>query len=260
VARIYPLFSSSKGNATFIGSNKGGILIDTGVNYKKLVHAMNRCNLDISAIKGVFITHEHSDHVKGLKILTKNTRVTVYGKGKTLRTLIDDEMIYQGSQILEVNAPIAVAGMEITAFDTPHDAVQSCGFRIRTEDGKICAVCTDLGHVTKTVEENLRGCELVLIEANYDEAMLNNGPYPPYVKTRIKSDYGHLSNTACGQQVAKLIGAGTTRIILGHISQENNTASLADSTVNSCLNGFVRDKDYILLAAPVETEGEMVVF
>ena len=260
VARVYPLFSSSKGNATFFGSNKGGILIDAGVSYKRLAQAMHDCELDVSAIKGVFITHEHADHVKGLKILTKNTGVTIYGQGKTLRNLIDNEIIHTSSQILEVNMPVNVAGMEITAFDTPHDSVQSCGYRIKTEDGKTCALCTDLGHITKVVEENLRGCDLVLIEANYDEQMLNSGKYPPYVKNRIKSNHGHLSNISCAEQIAKLIQTGTTRFVLSHLSQENNTADIADRAVANQLGEFQRNRDYILQIAPVQTEGEMVVF
>jgi phosphoribosyl 1,2-cyclic phosphodiesterase len=260
VARVYPLFSSSKGNATFFGSKKSGILIDVGVSFKKLTQAMHDCDLDISAIKGVFITHEHSDHVKGLKILTKNTGVTIYGQGKTLRALIDNDLIHSSSQILEVNSAVNVAGMEITAFDTPHDSTQSCGYRIKTEDGKICALCTDLGHVTKTVEENLHGCDLVLIEANYDEQMLSLGSYPPYVKNRIRSKYGHLSNKSCAEQIYKLIQTGTTRFILSHLSQENNTADIAEGVVASRLEQFQRNRDYILQTAPVQTKGQMVVF
>jgi len=260
VARVYPLFSSSRGNATFFGSRKGGILVDAGVSFKRLSQAMRDCDLDVSAIKGVFITHEHSDHVKGLKVLTKNTGVTIYGQGKTLRTLIDNEIIHSSSQILEINSAINVADMEVTAFDTPHDSVQSCGYRIRTEDGKTCALCTDLGHITKTVEENLLGCDLVLIESNYDDKMLSTGNYPPYVKSRIRSKHGHLSNESCAEQVSKLIQTGTTRFILSHLSQENNTADIAERVVISRLEQFQRNRDYILQIAPVQTRGEMVVF
>lgn len=260
MARIYPLFSSSKGNAVFFGSNKGGILVDAGVSYKSLVMAMNSCGLDISAIKGVFITHEHSDHVKGLRLLTKNTGVTVYGQGKTLRSLIDSEQVSPDSQILEINSPVEAAGMEITAFDTPHDAIQSCGFRIMMEDGKACAICTDLGHITKTVDEHLKGCELVMLEANYDEHMLANGKYPPYVKNRIRSNFGHLSNSACAVQAEKLIRTGTTRIILSHLSQENNTGEIAENVIVTSMKDLKRDCDYILQTAPVQTNGEMVVF
>ncbi|MGN0613283.1 MAG: MBL fold metallo-hydrolase, partial [Porcipelethomonas sp.] len=142
----------------------------------------------------------------------------------------------------------------------PHDTVRSCGYRIKTSDGRACAVCTDLGHVTETVRENITGCDLVLLESNYDEKLLRNGPYPYYLKERIRSDHGHLSNVDCAQQAAELIRTGTTQLILGHLSQENNTPYKADQTVEEGLSEFVRNRDYILEVAPVETTGKMVVF
>lgn len=259
MARIYPLFSSSKGNSVFIGSASSGILIDAGVTYRRLLEGLHTCGLEISAVKGIFITHEHSDHIKGLSMLTKSCGIPVFGQGKTLRSLIDANAIAANTQIHELTGEVAVGDMRITAFDTPHDTVQSCGFRIITADNHICAVCTDLGHISRSVEEGLAGCELVLLEANYDDAMLLKGPYPPYVKTRIRSDNGHLSNSACAAHSKKLIESGTTRIILGHISQENNTPSLAENAVAAALSEYRRDKDYILKVAPVATSGEMLV-
>lgn len=132
---------------------------------------------------------------------------------------------------------------------------EACGYRVSFEDGRTCAVCTDLGHVTKTVDENILGCDLVLLESNYDENMLKNGPYPYYLKERILSASGHLSNKCCAGQARRLISRGTTRIVLGHLSQENNTPQTAEKTVLSGLSEFKRDMDYILKVAPVETDG-----
>ena len=260
MARIYPLFSSSRGNATFVGSPSGGILIDAGVSFRRLSKAIADCGLSLGAIRGVFITHEHSDHVKGLKLLSQKAGVPVYGQGRTLRNLIDAGAIWSGAEVQELTAPVSVGDLEIQAFDTPHDTVQSCGYRIHTGDGRTCAVCTDLGHVTKTVSDGLQGCDLVLLEANYDARMLSTGPYPPYVKSRIGSDCGHLSNADCARQAANMIRGGTTRVILGHLSQENNTPALAESTVAAGLCDFRRNQDYLLQVAPVETQDEMVVF
>lgn len=260
MARIYPLFSSSRGNATFVGTPSGGILVDCGVSMRRLTTAMARCGLALSAVRGVCITHTHSDHVKGLRLLTKKTGVPVYGQGQTLRDLIDAGEIEGGSELIEMTQPVEIAGMELAAFETPHDTTQSCGYRIRTTDGRCCAVCTDLGHVTGTVSTALAGCDLVLLEANYDPEMLRHGPYPPYVKARISSDNGHLSNEACAAQAAALIAGGTTRLILGHLSQENNTPARAEQTVAAALTAFRRDTDYLLAVAPVETDGRMVVF
>lgn len=255
---IYPLFSSSKGNSVYIGSKEGGILIDAGVSYKRLCNAMTRCGLDISAVQSVFITHEHSDHVKGLAILTKKQKITLYGQGTTLRHLIDNNLVHEQTIISEINNPVRILDMTIQAFDTPHDTEQSCGYRINFDNNKSCAVCTDLGHVTHTVDEHLIGADTVLLEANYDEDMLLCGSYPPYVKHRIKSEHGHLSNNDSAKQIIRLIKHGTQNIILGHLSQENNSPQIAERTVRRALESE-RINNYILHVAPVETDGSMVV-
>lgn len=261
MARIYSLFSSSRGNATFLGTPHGGVLIDAGVTYRKLEAAMDRCGLPMDAIQGVFVTHDHSDHIRGLKALTAKLHIPIYAQSRTLRNLIDTEELAPSAILSEIGSgSIAIADMQLTAFNTPHDTEQSCGYRIEMPDGRICAVCTDLGHITKTVEDALTGCNLVLLEANYDEQMLKNGPYPPYVKARILSENGHLSNKDCAAQAIKLLQTGTTRLLLGHLSQENNRPELADHVVSSALTGFVRGQDYLLEVAKVETTGEMTVF
>lgn len=261
MARIYPLFSSSKGNAEFIGTEKGGILIDCGVSYKRLTNSLKCHNIPLSAIQGVFITHEHSDHVSGLKMLTKHNDITVYGQKYTLQNLCDKDKISPDTKLIELNGqPVSCGDCEITCFDTPHDTVQSCGYKIRTYDDKLCAVCTDLGNITETVYNALIDCRLVMIESNYDVNMLKNGAYPEPLKERIMSDCGHLSNDNCGWIVQRLVNAGTTHILLGHLSQENNTPHTADSTVQSYLCEFKRGKDYLMGVAPVESEGVNVIF
>lgn len=260
MARIYPLFSSSKGNAEFIGSNSGGILIDAGVSFRKLTQAFEKNDLSLSAIKGIFITHSHGDHVKGLKTLTKTTKAPVFGQTETLEELLKNNLISPESEVFALDSPAVFADMEISCFDTPHDTIRSCGYKIKTADGRSCAICTDLGYVTEIVNENLTGCDLVFLEANYDENMLEKGPYPYHLKKRIRSDHGHLSNLNCAEQTEKLIRTGTTHIILGHLSQENNRPHIADKAVEDRLAEFVRNRDYILEVAPVETSGKMVVF
>ncbi len=260
MARIYPLFSSSRGNATYVGTSEQGVLIDAGVTMRKLEQAMTRCKLSLSAIRGIFITHDHSDHVKGLKVLGEKLQVPIYAQDKTLRHLIDQQSVSEHARLTELNGPVTLAGITLQAFVTPHDTVQSCGFRITMPDGRVCAICTDLGHMTKAVHEALQGCDLVLIEANYDDAMLRNGRYPQYVKSRIRGDHGHLSNSDCAKLSRQLIESGTTRLILGHLSQENNRPELAEQAVVEALHGYVRGKDYLLEIAKVETTGEMSVF
>ncbi len=258
MARIYPLFSSSKGNCTYIGSKEQGILVDDGVSYSRLCGALELNGLSPDCIKGIFITHEHSDHVKGLSVLTKKKRIPVYAQAHTLQALLDTGCIH--GSCYEMKGCVEICGMRIRCFSTMHDTSESCGYTVEFEDGKKCAVCTDLGKVTETVEENLIGADAVLLEANYDIEMLRNGPYPYYLKTRIFSSDGHLSNDDSGKFAAKLVKNGTTRIILGHLSQENNTPELASETVMRHLTDFRRNIDYMLSVAPVETTGGFVAF
>lgn len=260
MARVYPLYSSSKGNATFVGSSSAGILIDAGVSCKKLVEGLDVCGLSPDAVKAVFITHEHSDHIAGLCVFTKKYNIPVYAEEKTLDYIISGNYISPQCKVRVIDEKgTEAAGMKITSFSTPHDTRQSCGYSIFTSDSKKITICTDLGEITATVQKNLEGSDLVLLESNYDEQMLKNGAYPYMLKKRIMSPHGHLANCQCAAQVEKLLRTGTTRVILGHLSQENNTPQVAEKTVLEQLGDFTRNKDYILSVAPVCTAGAMCV-
>ena len=261
MARIYPLFSSSKANSSYIGNEQEGILIDCGASFKRLSAALEINRIPLSAIRGIFITHEHSDHVAGLKVLTQKTGLPAYGQKKTLQRLSDAGKIAPSSPVIDMSGiAINCGGSQVSCFNTPHDTIQSCGYRIHTSDDKYCAVCTDLGHITPEVDSALTGCRLVLLEANYDEYMLRTGPYPLYLKERILSQNGHLSNDSCAEQISKLLQRGTTHFLLGHLSQDNNRPTIADKTVSQRLAGAVRGKDYLMGVAPVETSGGAVIF
>lgn len=260
MSRIYPLFSSSKGNAEFIGSPEGGILIDCGVSARRLTQALERCGVPIAAIQGIFITHDHSDHVAGLRVFTKKNNIPVYAEPVTRQCLYSGGYLEPEQDCTELNGTVECAGIRVTPFATSHDTAQSCGYRMEMPDGRICAVCTDLGCVTETVSAALAGCDLVLLEANYDVQMLRTGPYPAEVKARIASQYGHLSNDDSAAAARTLIAGGTTRLILGHISPHNNLPSLAERTVEQGIAGFVRGQDYLLQAAAPETDGRMISF
>ncbi|MDE6426005.1 MAG: MBL fold metallo-hydrolase [Ruminococcus sp.] len=261
MARIYPLFSSSKGNSCFIGTEKYGVLIDCGVSFRKLSTALNANKIPLTAVQAVFITHEHSDHVSGLKVLTQKTGIPVYSTKKTLRKLCDDDKISPKSPVIEMKKNIVCADMEINTFRISHDAIDPCGYKIHTSDDKYCAICTDTGMITPEAETAFKGCKMVLIESNYDENMLRQGNYPFHLKQRILSESGHLSNDDCTTQIARLIENGTTHIVLGHLSQENNTPKTAFATARKFLDEKYKfSKDYIMGVAPVETNGGAVVF
>lgn len=261
MAKFYPLFSSSSGNASYIGGRNAGILIDAGVSCKRILEALGRCGIQKESIQGIFITHTHSDHIQGLRVLAGKLKVPVYGTEETLHTLHLKEMIPAGVQAIPADrSVVCCGGCEVTAFPTMHDAPGSCGYRIHTSDDRYCAVCTDLGVVTDPVRNALYGCDLVLLEANYDPAMLRRGPYPPELKQRILSEHGHLSNQDSAALAAQLVRKGTTRLLLGHLSPQNNTPVLAAQAVLEGLKDFQREVDYQLGIAPVETPGGTVIF
>ncbi|MDR1002784.1 MAG: MBL fold metallo-hydrolase [Oscillospiraceae bacterium] len=252
MARICPLFSGSSGNSTLIGSGGQYILIDIGRNAKMTAAALSDCEVEPSRIGAIFITHEHADHIKGLRVFAAKYNIPVYASEGTLREL------ERGGHLAKVDARLFssngedVAGMHIDSFRTMHDTPESCGYIVHTADGRRAAVATDMGCVTDTVRTAVTGCDTLLIESNHDVRTLENGPYPYYLKRRILSDNGHLSNTACAKELTELVRKGTTRIILAHLSRENNLPVLAYQTALEALtSGGMREKrDFELQVAP----------
>lgn len=260
MGRIYPLFSSSRGNSVFVGSPaSGGILIDAGVSAKRLREALSRAEIPTEAIQGIFITHDHSDHVSGLRVFCRQTGIPIYAQPKTRSNLLAYHYVEDGTEVHSLTGSVTVCGMTVTPFATSHDTVQSCGYRIQMRDGQSCAVCTDLGFVSTEVLASLCGCKLVLLEANYDDRMLHFGPYPAQTKARIRSDRGHLSNEQSGALARALIQNGTVHLVLGHLSQQNNTPEKAEQAITAALSGYVRGRDYLLDIAKPE-DGRMIAF
>ncbi len=260
MSRIYSLFSSSKGNSSFIGSPKGGILVDAGVSCKRLCEALHDNDIPAEAVKAIFITHTHSDHIQGLKVFTNKYNIPVFAQQTNLTELENKQKVSAKCKLNAVDkADICIADYKIHSFETPHDTPASCGYRIETPDGKTVVICTDLGKVTPNIEKNLTGADMVLLESNYDEQMLRNGSYPYDLKMRISSNHGHLSNNDCGTQLVKLVKSGTYKFILGHLSQENNTPQIAEQSAVCSLSEFKRNRDYLLITAK-PCGGTAVVF
>ena len=255
MARIYPLFSSSKGNSFFFGTPEEGILIDCGVSCRRLCGALADNGIPLSAIKGIFITHTHSDHISGLKTFLKKTGATLYAQQRNLDILFSKGLTCDTPVSALGEGALTIGGCTVEYFPTPHDTEASCGYRVKFADGKTAALCTDLGCVTDCVWEGICGAELVVIESNYDERMLRTGSYPEELKRRISSNHGHLSNADCGRVMKRLVQSGTKSFVLAHISPENNTPALAVQSAASALSPLENMKDYLLYAAPMEGGG-----
>ncbi len=260
MSRIFPIASSSSGNCTYIGEKADGILVDAGVSCKCITEALAQIAVDPKTLRGVFITHEHIDHIGGLRVFTKKYNVPVFASEVTACALLSEIPEIQDNLHI-IDAPVSAGDLQIERFATSHDCEGSSGYVINMPDGKKCAVCTDLGYVSAEVHSALTGCQAVLFESNHDVAMLQKGSYPPHLKNRILSDKGHLSNVSCSTELSKLVDSGLTRIVLGHLSRENNRPEIARSVTTSALmdKGMVEDSDYTLYIAPPKN-GKAIIF
>lgn len=247
--KFFTVASGSKGNCLYISKGNTGIIIDAGVALRTTKAALEEKGISPESVKGIFITHEHSDHIKSLKYLSLDLRAPVFANRETLDVICDKGYIGAGCEgyRLPVGKTADMGGLSVTSFSTSHDAANSVGYVISDGEKKI-AVCTDTGVIRQSAMDAITGCELALIESNHDEQMLFEGSYPPYLKDRILGPRGHLSNTDCGKTCAELVKGGLKNIILGHISEENNTHSLAKSTVCGILklSGAEEGKDYTI--------------
>lgn len=226
--------SGSSGNCLLLSSGEFHILIDAGISMRRISAGLTQAGISWRDIGGVLITHEHSDHISGLKTLIRQRSLPIHAPRTVANRLrgmlpgIDDCL-----RIVPVGEPFPVSGFRVRAFHTPHDTDESVGYRV--ECGSVFALATDMGQVTEEVVEGLCGADTVLLEANHDPDMLRLGSYPAYLKLRILSERGHLSNPACAELASRLCESGTRRIVLGHISRENNRPELALQTVRAAL-------------------------
>ena len=262
MSRFCTLSSSSRGNSVFISGGSTAVLVDCGVSYRRLRVMLHELGADVAGLAGILITHEHSDHISGLTTLLKRVNVPVYGSEETLRYLCANDIVPVSGTVIPISGAMAIGELEVLPFDTPHDAAHSIGMRILLPDGRRVGFATDLGHVTPQVQTHLTGCDLVYIESNYDPGMLFCSHYPYQIKQRINGSHGHLSNADCTAEISRLISCGSTRFILGHLSEQNNLPQLAAQTTRAALSekGMREGSDYILSVARAREPIPVVVF
>lgn len=262
MARAVPLFSGSKGNSYYIGTSSEGVLIDAGRSCRQIENAMEANGLKMQSVGAVFITHEHTDHCSALKVLAKKYGFKIFASEGTLRELARAERILPNADSSVIENEVAVGNMLVSRIDTPHDAAESCCYRVTASDGKSALVATDMGVMLDGVRNAAKHSNFVVLESNHDIEMLKTGIYPFYLKQRILSSKGHLSNTACSDELAELVKSGTLRLMLGHLSEQNNTPEIALATALKSLEkaGLKFRSDFTLDIAPSETRIQSVIF
>nr|MBQ5811509.1 MBL fold metallo-hydrolase [Clostridia bacterium] len=221
---LVSLYSGSKGNSTYIRFGNDEILIDAGRSMRALCNALCSIGSDLERIKAIFITHEHSDHISALEMLSKKYRIPIHITETSAKKVLATSKYAR--QNLVCHPPlyeVAVGELTVRSFPTPHDSEMSVGYTVSTADGEKIGYATDIGHITSEIRENLLGSSAVVLESNHDTDMLRNGPYPAWLKTRIGSKVGHLSNKECAEFIPELAASGTKDILLAHLSAENNT-------------------------------------
>ena len=262
--RFCPLFSSSSGNSVYIGDRGGGVLIDVGRSAKQTDLMLKNIGVDPADIHGIFITHEHTDHINGLSVFAAKHNIPVYAAPGTLLALRNKGVLNTKHIDIAVSSDeVAVGNISIKPFRTSHDCADGRGYIITGADGATrVAVATDTGIISPDLLSTLTGCKLVYIESNHDVAMLRTGHYPYTLQKRILSDKGHLSNDACADALCALVNKGSTHFVLAHLSKENNTPQLAFDTSTAMLSelGALNNRDYILkVAEPENTTGIITV-
>lgn len=261
MSKACQLFSGSSGNSIYISSGGMHILVDIGVSAKRCEGALRAIGADPDSIDAVFLTHEHTDHVAGVRVFASRHQVPVYASPASL-----EEMRTVGSVNNRVEAHPICAAMAfrdgwVEPFRLSHDSVDCLGYKFTMPDGRTIAVCTDTGYIPSGAKTALSGTDLIFLESNHEPAIVETGPYPYPLKKRILSDSGHLSNDACAAFAAELLQSGTTRFVLSHLSRENNMPSIARQATASALSllGAKEDVDYRLwVSAPIH-EGRCII-
>ena len=258
--RICTIASSSSGNCTLVSHEETHILIDAGVSARRISTALRELGLCCCDISAIFVTHEHTDHICGLKTLEKQFCIPVMAPltvANGICQAVPEIDCY--IQTIPVGEELTIGKLSIHAFHTPHDTEESVGYKV-TDGEKTFALATDMGHVSEEVLRELIGVDAAVLEANHDLELLKNGPYPFHLKKRILSDHGHLSNRLCGLLAGRLFEHGARNIILAHLSKENNTPELAYNTVAEQMkkSGAIPGENVGLFVAPKAELGPVI--
>ncbi|WP_135554579.1 MBL fold metallo-hydrolase [Paenibacillus cymbidii] len=234
--RFTNLSSGSTGNATVVGNGETYVLVDAGLPAKRVVQLLEERELDAAVLQAILVTHEHSDHIKGIGALARKYNLPVYANEKTWKQLDKHigEIVAAKRCILPTGAQVEIGSMQIESFGISHDAVEPVGYCFRDGTEKL-SLATDLGYMSQKVRDAIADSDVLVLESNHDVGMLRMGRYPWHIKQRILSDIGHLSNEAAGEALCDILSGRTKRVYLAHLSRDHNMMDLARMTVANIL-------------------------
>jgi phosphoribosyl 1,2-cyclic phosphodiesterase len=227
---ITSLNSGSNGNCYYVGNEREAVLIDAGISCREIEKRMKRLGLEMEKIKGIFVSHEHSDHIKGICALVKKYQIPIYITGPTLTAcgfVVEEQLV----RSFKPGEEVQIGELTITAFQKCHDACDPCSFIVAYNNTKV-GVFTDLGVPCKNLVRHFKQCHAAFLESNFDEVMLHNGNYPYYLKKRISGGNGHLSNQQAVQLFIEHKPAFMSHLILSHLSHNNNCPQLVEQLFN----------------------------
>lgn len=226
------LYSGSSGNCLFVSTTNTKVLIDCGTSCKKICDGLASINSSIEDIDAILVTHEHSDHVQSLGLVSKKFNIPVYANLETWNAMEKqkEKMTLDNIKLFENDKEFFLNDLTVQPFSTPHDAANPCGFNIHNGKKKL-SIATDLGHMDNTIFKQLEHSSFVLLESNYDPEVLKTAKYPFYLKQRIAGPKGHLSNETAGKTISALMKKDLKSVMLGHLSKESNFPELAYQTV-----------------------------
>lgn len=262
--KICSLASGSSGNCVYVGNDDTNILVDVGISGKKVKEGLEAIGVDIAKLDAILITHEHSDHIKGIGVIARKYKIPMYTKSRTFNAtvgqksigLVDVELF---NEIVE-DQSYRIGSMDVKPFKSSHDAVDPLCYTFE-DQGKKISVATDLGNYDDYVKSYLSGSNILYIEANHDVRMLEVGPYPFFLKQRILSDLGHLSNDLSASLICELYHDKLDYIILGHLSHENNMPEVAYQTIKMEIDKrlSLNEGDLTIYIAKRSSNSELVI-
>ena len=257
--RIVSIGSSSSGNSYYVKAGSKNLLLDVGLSATKIVTALDNCGVEPEAVDAVFITHEHIDHVKSVRAISKKCpNADFYASRGTVSGCANFQHVPENRlEIVKRHDIVDMGDAKVRVFRLSHDANEPVGYSV-IADGEQLTVVTDTGVVTEEIYHEMMTADLLVMEANHEESLLMYGDYPYSVKMRIKSDEGHLSNVSTAELLARLLserhGKGPLTVMLAHLSEKNNTPYQARHTIEDILRerGYERDIDYYICVAAKE--------